>query len=365
MRYIFFVLICIGLLSSLHAQEEINEDVEEVIFVFKTHFDIGYTDLAEAVLQKYSSSMISSALDVLEETKDLPKEKHFVWTLPAWPMEQILNRSEPHLKPKIEDAIRQGWFVIHALPFTVETEACDPEMLVRGLDFSTNISRRYNIDLPRDAKLTDVPSHSWFIPTLLNHAGVKLLHIGCNLASSSPEIPLLFWWEGPDGSRLMTMYWAGSYGTSLIPPDGWPYKTWLAIIHTNDNQGPPPPSQVKEILEKTRKLAPNAKIRIGRISDFYDALMAEEPDLEVIRGDMPDTWIHGFMSMPQEVKKGRHIKKDIVTLESLNTLLNIWSGENRDISESISRAAENCLLFDEHTFGLAMEHGHSGYWGLW
>lgn len=40
------------------------------------------------------------------------------------------------------------------------------------------------------------------------------------------------------------------------------------------------------------------KVRIGRLSDFSDALLAEHPTLPVIRGDMPDTWIHGPMSDP-------------------------------------------------------------------
>ena len=203
------------------------------------------------------------------------------------------------MKPKIEAAIRDGWFVFHALPFTIETEAGDPEALVRALTFSADLSRRFNLPLPRDAKLTDVPSHSWFLPTLLTNAGIKILHIGCNAVSSSPDVPLIFWWQVPDGSKLMTIYWGKSYGTSLVPDENWKFKTWLAIIHTGDNQVPPSPEDVEKVLKRAQELAPNAKLRIGRISDFYDAIMKENPDLPIVRGDMPDTLIHGFMSMPR------------------------------------------------------------------
>jgi hypothetical protein len=34
--------------------------VQEVVVVFKTHFDIGYTDLARNVVAKYRTSMIDS-----------------------------------------------------------------------------------------------------------------------------------------------------------------------------------------------------------------------------------------------------------------------------------------------------------------
>ena len=101
--------------------------------------------------------------------------------------------------------------------------------------------------------MTDVPCHSWIMPTLLRRAGVEFLHLGCNAGSSSPEVPLLFWWEGPDGSRLLTMYIAEGYGTGLMPPADWPYKTWLALIHTGDNAGPPKPEQVETVAAGSRE----------------------------------------------------------------------------------------------------------------
>jgi hypothetical protein len=41
---------------------------------------------------------------------------------------------------------------------------------------------------------------------MLKHAGVEFFHIGCNEGVASPDLPRLFWWEGPDGSRVLTMY---------------------------------------------------------------------------------------------------------------------------------------------------------------
>ena len=150
--------------------------------------------------------------------------------------------------------------------------------------------------------MTDVPCHSWILPTLLKHAGVDFLHLGCNSACSSPDIPFLFWWEGPDGSRLLTMYEAGGYGSGILPPKDWPHRTWLGLIHTGDNHGPPKPDEVNKLLEKARKELPGVKVRMGRLSDFADAILAEKPKLPVIRADMPDTWIHGIMSMPTEAQ---------------------------------------------------------------
>jgi len=149
------------------------------------------------------------------------------------------------------------------------------------------------------------------------------------------------------------MYWSKDYGTTLIPPGEWKLKTWLAIIHTNDNHGPPSPKDVEDVISEAKKLAPNANIKIGRLSDFYDAVIKESPSLETIRGDMPDTWIHGFMSMPGGGKTAGALRQNMYVLEALNTEYQMWTGHSQDVSEIIAEASVNSFLFNEHTFGLS------------
>ncbi|HEX5153174.1 MAG TPA: glycosyl hydrolase-related protein [Parafilimonas sp.] len=361
-KFLLLVLIALCSLKLVAQQQQVDTSVKEIILVFKTHFDIGYTDFAEAVVQKYSSTMMENALAIVEKNKNLPSEKQFVWTVSGWPMEQMVQHSDPALKPKIEQALKNGRFAVHALPFSMETESADPESLVRGMNISSSVSRKEGLPLPRDAKMSDVPSHSWILPTLLTNAGVNFLHIGCNPASQSPQVPVLFWWQGPDGSKLMTMYSEKYYGTSLLPPSDWPYKTWLALMQTNDNDGPPTPETVDKYLADIHKYAPNAKVRIGRLSDFYNAIIKESPQLPTVKGDMPDTWIHGFMSMPREVKDSRRVNSDLLALESANKLYNLWTNKGYDISKTLYEAYENNLLFNEHTFGMAMSHLENGTW---
>jgi alpha-mannosidase len=54
--------------------------------------------------------------------------------------------------------------------------------------------------------MTDVPEHTWMMATLLKHAGIDFMMIGCNGASAPLKVPLLYWWQGPDGSRVLTFY---------------------------------------------------------------------------------------------------------------------------------------------------------------
>jgi len=345
--------LCLTFVAAVAAlAEEASPKPREVIVVFKTHYDLGYTDLASKVVENYCTTMIDKALDVCDANQTLPESQRFVWTIPGWPMAKMVGESQfPERRDRVMTALKRGDLVVHALPFTLHTESLDLEELVRGLGFASRVVRTAGLELPRDAKMTDVPSHSWVIPTLLKHAGVDFMHIGCNGASSSPELPRLFWWEGPDGSRVLTMY-SPEYGSDLVPPKDWPYATWLALTHTGDNQGPPTPDKVRELLQKAERDLPGVKVRMGRMSDFADAVLAEKADIPVIRADLPDTWIHGVMSMPIESGVARRIRPGIGTVELLDTLMSVWGAKRPVDALSVDDWYEHSLLFGEHTWGM-------------
>ncbi len=340
----------------------INNQVNDIVIVFKMHFDIGYTDWSQGVLQQYSGEMLSETLKSIEETSFLPKPEQFKWTIPSWPLKYMLENASSENRIKLEQAIKKERIIPHALPLTYQTGASDVESLVRGLSYNTTINKKYGTPISREAKLTDVTSYSRVMPTLLKNAGIDILHIGCNPGSSAPDVPPLFWWQGPDGSKLLTFYWAKYYGSGILPPKDWNHKTWMAMIFTHENAGAPSPEEVAKVLKEAKEKMPNARVRIGRISDFYDLLMKENPNLPVITGDMPDTWIHGFMSMPRETKLSKNLQRKTYNTEILNTQMNQWLGSHTTVRNHIDEAVENMILYDEHTFGIAMTHGNQHKW---
>ena len=269
-------------LGSLPLPAATPAQVEQVVIVFKTHFDIGYTDMASNVVQRYRTTMIDQALEVVDQNRDLPPEQQFVWTLPGWPMQQdprgLAGPDAGAQAARAGRRFKEGRFVVHALPFTTHTELLEPEDLVRGLGFSSRLSRAAGLPLPRDAKMTDVPCHSWILPTLLRHAGVDFLHLGCNAASRSPQVPPLFWWEGP--GRLAAADDVHRRELRHRPRAAartGRYRTWLALIHTGDNHGPPTPGRgARSCSTRRKQKLPGVKVRIGRLSDFADAILAEK-----------------------------------------------------------------------------------------
>jgi len=119
---------------------------------------------------------------------------------------------------------------------------------------------------------------------LLEHAGVKFLHLGCNPASQFPRVPLLFWWQGADGSRVLCGYTV-DYGSSLTPPANWPAKNYLSMVMAGDNHGPPSPDDVEKMRRQLASSMPGVNVHFGTLDDFAKAILAEKPDLPVVRGD--------------------------------------------------------------------------------
>ena len=329
--------------------------VTKVIIVYNTHFDIGYSASVQQVVHDYRTTMSDRLLDAIDKNSNQPKDKQFVWTISSWPMKQILWDGQlPDRKKKIEKAIRDGNIAIHAFPFSMHTESSDIEDMVRGLNISSTISRKFKLPLPISAKMEDVPGYSWFIPTLLTNAGIKFYHMGGPQVNIEYGLPPLFWWEGPDGSRLLTLYNNG-YGTTPLPPAGWPYKTWIYINMTGDNQGPPEPETIVKDLQFYKKIGIQA--RVGTLDDFAKNIFKEDlSKLPVVRSDMGDVWIHGTMSKPLATKLAQNVRPLIGGLDQLSTLEKIWGIYLPDRYNIISEAYEQSLLYSEHTWGLANQH---------
>lgn len=353
-----------------------NSNVKEVIVICKTHFDIGYTHRVKDVVNYYQTRMIDQAFAAMDESKTLPAQQQFQWTIPGWVLSKTMENwpgQSDLRRDRLDGAFRSGQIITHAMPFTLESDACELEPMVRGMIHASRLTRQYNLPLPRSAKQTDVPSHAGALASVLANGDVKFLHIGCNWPSGFVKTPGLFWWEAPDKSRVLTLY-SSMYGTTygllvdswgdmvdrstdkfigvdFLPPKDWPYKIWPVILVTGDNEGPPTAAQIKAMFEGLTAKMPDVKVRMGTMDDFYKAIESEDPDIPVVKGEMPDTWVHGVMSDPNGMRLSRWATPTLASAEVLHTQLQGWGAKSSPIADTVATAYEKILLYGEHTFG--------------
>lgn len=333
---------------------------EKIILVFKTHFDIGFTDLSSNVIDNYAKGMLREVIETCKKTQDMGK-LHYVWTMPAWPLIHIVKNCAPDLKKELDALIENGQVAWHALPFTTHTDLCSQKEYLEGLKYSRILAEMYHKPCPVSAKMTDVPGHSIMLPDLLSQAGIRFLHLGCNEFATPPDVPDLFFWEGPGKRRVLTMYSRGGYGTGLVPPKDWKYPVWMALMHTHDNKGPQSADAIRRMAQKIREIYPDAEVVCGTMDDFYRELAkCDLSGVPVISKDLADTWIHGVGAYPKEVAAVRAGRRQMEGLQAL------WLGKWLDGDDSkeeggpdrekererlLEQYYEEISLFEEHTWG--------------
>ena len=325
---------------------------KKIILVFKTHFDIGFTDLAENVIRNYGEDMLRRVIETCNATAHMGPLR-YVWTMPAWPLLYIADHCGSDLKPELDRLIRAGQIVWHALPFTSHTDCCAPEEYAAALQYARVLSERYGKPYPIAGKMTDVPGHGLMLPELLSQAGIRFLHLGCNQFATPPDVPRLFFWQSPQGGKVLTMYSKGGYGTSLLPPEDWPFPVWMALMHTQDNCGPQTAELLEGLVAKAKRACPDAEIVCGTMDDFCREL--ERYDLSsvpVVTKDLADTWIHGIGSYPEEVAELRRNRLRARGLHRAYLTRLLGGGAPLPEWKSLwDRYYEQTALFEEHTWG--------------
>lgn len=264
----------------------------EILLIFKTHLDLGYTDMAEAVERRYIEEFIPGALDLAEKTAgtDCP----FVWTTGSFLIERFLQSSTENAA-RMEHAIRMGLISWHALPFTMHAEMMDAPLYEYGLSWAKRLDARFGVKTVA-AKSTDVPGMTRAVVPLLQRAGVSLLHIGVNPFSAVPDVPEIFRWAAPDGSSVRVIY-NRAYGEATALP-GTDKMLWFAM--TNDNLGPQAPDDIAKVYEEVRAKYPGAVVRAATLNDAANALEKANPDLPVFTGEIGDSWAHGYQADPRK-----------------------------------------------------------------
>ena len=276
-----------------------NKLVKQVIVVFKTHLDIGFTALAEDVLDSYCKSFIPSAVKLALRV-NTPGKKRFVWTVGSFLPMHYLRTAAPQERALFEEAVRLGYVRWHGLPCTTHTELMDADLMEYGLLIGQDLDRQFNVHTAA-AKMTDVPGHTAAMVPLLAKHGIEYLHIGVNASSRVPDVPPLFRWRFQESE--ITVSYAADYGEAAVLDNG----TALEFLHSQDNMGPPDEKLLEQEYKRLAAKYPNARIEAGTLDDFARAIRSVRETLPVLEQEIGDTWIHGVGSDPLKVSALRRL----------------------------------------------------------
>ena len=316
-----------------------GEKIEKVYVAFKTHLDVGFTDLSSVVTERYVHDFIPKAIEVSERLRADGFGDRYVWTTGSWLIWKYLRTASPEAVKQLEEAIGRGDIVWNSVPYTVESETMTRELFETCLLLSNRLDKKYNKQTIA-AKMTDVPGHTRSIIDPMYDAGICLLHVGINSACPLPSVPTFCRWRSPSGNDLLLVY-QKDYGEDEVLPDG---KTVVSINFTGDNHGPHSYERVKKIYADLRKRYPQAQLVGASFNDVARELLLIKKDLPVVTSEIGDTWIFGYGGAPIRMAKFRAVSR----------LYSQWLNEGKikkDSDVALDFAAELGLIA-EHTQGV-------------
>src|SRR5881409_2202575 len=358
-----------------------------VYWLSSIHTDVGYTDLQERALEIHRKNL-DAALAWMTTHRDF----HFTAECALQVLSYLENRS-PEAGDALVQAISGGKIAWQALFANMLTGILDHETFARLVWPAGKLARERGLTV-QSAQITDVPGQTLTFPMLLAASGVKYLASGPNPERAVPLLPSsggggaegtiypqLYYWEGPDGSRVL--HWrAHHYGDGThfgfdVGPDemghrlsdwllnqpaflaqNWPYDTALLYGADWQDNALMKETIVANVQEFARRFT-FPRIVTGRAEDFFrDVERRYGTKIPVRRGDTGLYWEDGAASTAAELAAFRSSQlvaraAEIVALWDARIEPRDDDATQRRRSRAEARTAmwRDLLLFGEHTWG--------------
>jgi alpha-mannosidase len=368
-----------------------------ICWVPLAHHDWGYTDSAEDVLRKYDQ-IYDSVLEFCDRTRDWPEDSKYRHTVEgSWSIQHYITNRPKETIEKLAAYAREGRIEIPAFYGNEITGMCGHEELARFLYPSFRIKRQLGMDIT-SASITDIPGLSWAIPTLLGDVNVKYFFAGLPTYFQWDNLPVpdfwdasrvlrshgrpdAFWWEGPDGHRVL-VYYSGGYGCNRavsyeeavekLPKQldeqeaaGVPFSVVrFGAYGCADNERPR--IEDSAIARRWNETWAYPRLVMSTTTMFFKALEKDIEEqgqaLRTFRGELPHTdYAVGAVSTARETAINRLTHDRLPAAEKLATMAAVLAESHVPLAR-INDAYDDMLMYDEHTWGMARPAGPVQDW---
>jgi hypothetical protein len=336
----------------------------------KVHNDIGYTDLQPNVEELDGRNTDR----VIEFAARYPFYKFNLET--AWLADNYTRLRQPARVKELMKLAQQNRVGISAMFLNLLTGLCTGEEVFRSLCVARSLQRLYGVPVTI-ASLTDTPSQPWSLPSLLADAGIS----GFVLASNQHRGPLLinsllnerspFYWEGPDGQRMLTCFTRSySHLDRLGAKDGKVEQMQQLIgqaltRYRRDDYAPDAmylfgQGYDNDVLGDDEVKAMrdwNAKYEYPQFipatdADYFEYISKHfAGKLPVFRGDAGSYWADAAGTSTAATVLNRDSQRLLPLAETLSAWASLLDAKLTYPSEALREAWREVLFYDEHTWG--------------
>ncbi len=341
-----------------------------------SHTDIGYTELQSRIARNHVE-YLDSVIKYCRETDAYPDDAKFRWNIEVtWALENFI-RTRPEADVKaLMDLIKAGRVELSALYLQV-SDCFAHEEIVRTVDAAREIARRYGFEL-RSAMNDDVNGFAWSLPQIFRQAGVRYFASGINETRSRAPLrrPNAFWWESPDGSRIL--HWngehylfgnyelllhesvdrsapkVGEYLAKLEARGDYPQDIIAFNVGAWTTDNCPPGRQLSDRVKEWNERFISPRLRLATLHEFFEQMEKRYgPALPVHKLGWPDYWTDGVASTAFETGLNRIAHNEIITAEKVSALAAKLDQARTFVfpAAEIRAGHASSMLYDEHTWG--------------
>ena len=296
-------------------------------------------------------STFRSALDRITETPGV------VFTSSSAQFYQWVADNDPAMLAEIKQRIKEGrWNVVGGWWVEPDVNIPSGEALVRQGLYGQRTLEKLLGQRAKIAFNADSFGHPGTLPQIFRRQGME------NYVMMRPDLNEktlpsdLFWWESPDGSRVLTYRIQESYNLDreasrrfenilkLAPSQ--PMTDFMAFFGVGDHGGGPTKETIRSINElKAEKDAP--LIQYSTIDRYFADVRAKNLNLPVVKDDLQHHAV-GCYSADVEIKKNNRLSEAaLVTAEKITTVGSlIWGAQYP--KEEFTKAWKQVLLLQFH-----------------
>lgn len=303
------------------------------------HLDVGYTDVQGKVIELHSRN-VERAVDILKTNPDYAFSLDGSYILRKY----FCSRSSDAAASAL-DALRSGRVSTQAFHTLFLTGLASLEECYRSAYYSAALAESAGV--PQSyANLTDVPSYSWAIPSILADLGISSfmgIQNHARAANADSDVQHLVSpvrWQGPDGQEVLAFFadnYAGLRRVFADPPtvaggaegvcrllrryerDDY-LPTDLPIVGSHADNEDLAAGEADLVGRWNEKYA-YPRLRYSTIADYFAAVQPLRAQLPLYTGDGGSYWEDGVGSAARAMATYRRAQTALPSAECLLTLV--------------------------------------------
>ena len=234
-----------------------------------------------------------------------------------------MEQDYPEIFADIGRRVKEGrWEVTGGTWVEGDMNMASGEAIARQILYAKRYFRdKFGVDV-RIAWEPDTFGHAWTVPQILKKAGIDYYYF-CRCGKDIP----LFWWEAPDGSRVLA-YNFGGYSGGVDASIGdqplefaraFGVKDALHVYGVGDHGGGPTRADIESALELQRRLI-FPRVRFSTAQGFFDKVLSQTTEFPVVRDELNFTF-EGCYTTHADIKRWNRTSENLLpTAEAFSAL---------------------------------------------